>query len=269
MKLFVHLAKAEHAASSFRKMIKDCTQFFKGNQGAFQGLRRTYEAAEGKIDEPSKREFKKIVTTVDEKLSWIYQNSNDYIDNLFTIEATNASGNPKAALMVENLHFGNLSSLELLRLKSLLETGELEEFYGSIPVRGEAEIWKPTEEEMYAGRSVFENNIIRSKNHSTEKEDYILLDPNIGKDPNYNPAPVRAVHTTNIVLGDSSYQKFSGEYSHRQRAEILRRRSVLLTEVIAALKQCNDVEAVSSEVTSNKLFNYLHYGSFNNQHEVI
>ena len=65
---------------------------------------------------------------------------------------------------------------------------------------------------------------------------------------------------TVLELGDYTLQQFSGEYSHRQRAEILARRSKLLSAVIEALKEANDKEVVKSNLTALVLFNYLHYG---------
>ena len=63
-------------------------------------------------------------------------------------------------------------------------------------------------------------------------------------------------------MGDYTFQKFSGEMSHRERAEILKRRTKLLSAVIESLKTANDVEATSSAMTSKRLFGYLHNGKF-------
>ena len=52
-------------------------------------------------------------------------------------------------------------------------------------------------------------------------------------------------------------------WSHRERAELLRRRTKLLTAVIEALKEANDVEAIESNMTAEKLFGYLHKGVIN------
>ena len=63
-----------------------------------------------------------------------------------------------------------------------------------------------------------------------------------------------------IDVGEYSYQKFTGEWSHRQRAEVLRRRTNLLTAVIEALKVANEAEALKSSLTGKKIFDYLHRG---------
>lgn len=131
--------------------------------------------------------------------------------------------------------------------------------YMNIPVRTEDEIWTVTGDEAYSGRKVFQGNQLSGTEKSILKEAVIVPDPNVQylKDTSsYKPQLVNK--DTVIELGDYTYQKFSGEASHRERAEILQRRAKLLTAVIEALKVCNDIEAVQSNVTADKLFSYLH-----------
>ena len=52
-------------------------------------------------------------------------------------------------------------------------------------------------------------------------------------------------------------QRFSGEWTPRQRALALQRRSTLLSATIAALKTANEVEEVKSELDSEWLLKYL------------
>lgn len=261
-KLNVLLAKTDHLASSYKKGIVEYIKFFKDKQGQFKGEKKTYSPKESTIDIPSERKNELVVTTVDEKLDYIISASKEYIDALFSQEKTNASGVSKVRLIVDNIDFGEYTSLELLRLKSLLENGDLESMYSNIPVRSDSEIWNPTTNEMYLDRkTVFESELVKGVKKSTTKESYILVDPNIeklGKDTKYTPQI--ATKDTIIDLGDFTYQKFSGEYTHRQRAEILKRRTILLSAVIEALKEANDVEAISSDMTAEKLFGFLHTG---------
>lgn len=260
MKLNVLLAKAKQAEPSFNKMIKEFEDFFKNRQKAFKGIRREYFAMEGTIDEPTKRGFEEVVTTVYEKFDWLISSSRDYLDNLFAVEATNASSGVKVPLIVDDQHFGFYSALELLRLKSLLEKSDLEDMYKVVPVRSDAERWGESEDPVHKGRSIFQNALLNGVNPTTEKESYILTDPNLGKDPNYRPSPQIGTKTTNVVLGTYTVQNFSGEITQRQRAEILRRRTKLAIAATAALKEANETEIVASEMTSEKLFGYLNYG---------
>lgn len=259
-KLNVLLAKTDHLASVFKKGLEDYVKFFKASQGAFKGEKKTYEPKPNTIDLPNERVNRLVVTTVDEKLDYLQENAREYIDALFSQEKTNATGLAKAKLTVEGISFGEFTSMELLRLKSLLESGTLRDMYENIPVRNDDEIWVKSENDMYTGRTIFESSKREGVQKSTMKESYILPDPNIDKVEGGKYTPQIATKDTVIELGDYTFQKFSGEYSHTERAAILGRRSKLLTAVIEALKVANDVEAVPSEMTSDKLFNYLHKG---------
>ena len=114
------LAVTDHLSGQYQALVTDYGKFFKLHQGAFKGERKTYLAKPDTIDEPSARGVKLVVTTVAEKLEYLEQHSSDYINALFTQEATNASGKAKAELVVDGKSFGHFSSLELLRLKSFL-----------------------------------------------------------------------------------------------------------------------------------------------------
>lgn len=259
-KLNVLLAKTDTLSSSFRAMTSDYIQFFSKNQGDFKGELKTYVPKDGMIDVPSERSDKRIVTTVDEKLDWFEQNSQQYINALFSQEATNASGKAKAQLIVDGKSWGEFTSLELLRLKSLVENGDFEKVYSTIPVRSDSELWEESKKEFYKDRKVFESSITSGTKKSVTKESYILPDPNISKDNGAKYVPQVAVKDTIIDLGDYTYQKFSGEWSHRERAGVLKRRQALLVAIVEALKEANDVPAVESTMTSKKLFDYLHKG---------
>jgi hypothetical protein len=254
------LAKTDHLGSSFKKMVEEYMKYFKNKQGDFRGEKKTYVAKDGTIDIPSERRNDRIVATVGEKFEWFEKSATDYIDALFAQEATNASGSAKAKLVVDGTEFGEFSSLELLRLKSLLESGHLEEMYKNIPTRSDSEEWKKTGEEMYEGRDIFESPKNSGTKKSTTKESYILPDPNIEKAGIKNYTPQIASRDTIIELGEYTHQRFSGEFSHRERAEILKRRTQLLTAVIEALKVANEAEAVSSDMNASKLFGFLHNG---------
>jgi len=260
-KLTVLLAKTDHLAGSYKKGFEEYVKFFKGSQGAFVGEKRTYTPLPGTIDEPTKRSNKLVVTTVEEKLKYLESAAADYIDAAFSLERTNGNQSNTVVLVVDNVNFGRFTALELLRLKSLLEFGTLKEMYENIPVRNDDENWKRTTNEMYVGRDIHESELISGTAKTTVKEAYILTDPNLSKlgdGAKYDPKI--ATKDTVMELGEYTTQKFTGMLSHRQRAEILARRSRLLTAVISALKEVNDVVAIPSDMTAEKLFNYLHNG---------
>lgn len=261
IKLNVLLAKTDHLAASFREAVKDYIGFFDKSQGAFKGEKKTYAPKEGTMDDPRQHNIKLVVTTVDNKLAWLEENSMDYIDALFSMEKTNASGAARAELVVEGDSWGEFSSMELLRLKSFLEGGDLKKMYESIPVRTEDEIWHPATAENFKGHGVFETEMVKSVVKTTDKEPYILPDPNLDRVDGAKYLPQVVARNIVVELGNATYQKFSGEWSHRQRASLLRRHHLLLTAVVEALKKSNEAEAIKSGLTSEKIFNYLHRGN--------
>lgn len=259
-KLNVLLAKTDHLAGVFKKGLEEYVKFFKSSQGAFKGIKKTYEPRANTIDQPNERGQILVVTTAEEKLNYFQENAKEYIDALFSQEKTNASGLATAELVVDGNNFGKFTSMELLRLKSLLESGTLKEMYETIPVRNDDEVWVKSTQEPYGSRSIFESSLRSGVSKSMLKESYILTDPNIGKTDGSKYTPQIATKDTILELGDYTIQKFSGEFSHTERAGILARRSKLLTSVIEALKIANEVEVIQSDMTSDKLFNYLHKG---------
>lgn len=258
----VLLAKTDSLAPSYKKGVVDYAKFFKDKQGAFLGERKTYTPRPETIDLPGERGNKLVVTTVEEKLDYLSESSADYINSLFSVEATNASGKVRVALVVDGVQMGNLSGLELLRLKNLLESSELQAMYTNIPVRSDAEEWELTDDAMYEGRTVFESPKQSGTKKSTTKVQYILQDPNVAllKDATAY-VPQVSSRDTITELGDYTFQKFSGELSQTDKAFMLQRVGKLYTAVIEALKSANEVEAVQSDMTAAKFFGYINYGS--------
>ena len=255
------LAKVETTSARFKATVQDYIKFFKDAQGSFKGIKKTYTPRPDTIDEPSERQNKMVVTTVSEKLDWMIENNVEYLQDILNIESTNAAGTAKAELVINGKSFGKLSSLELLRLKGFLESAELEKMYSNLPVRSDSEIWEPTKNEMYVSRNIFETPLQSGVKKSTEKVSYILEDPNLSSLKSADAyKPQVAVKTIPIELGDYTIQSFSGEISHRERAEILKRRSELLTAVVIALKEANNVEVVKSEFNAKDFMSYLNNG---------
>lgn len=259
LKLHVVLAKTEHSEKPFAAMLSDFKAFFKDKQGQFKGVKKTYEPKAGIIDDPSMRGNINVVTTVDEKLNWLEENSREHVDNLFSVEATNASGTVFVDLVVEGVSFGKVSSLELLRLKSFLENDNLKGMYENIPVRSESENWEPTDNVAYTDRRVWQKPLSSGTKKSITKETFILSDPNISQLKDTSKyTPLTSTKDTVIDLGDYTLQEYSGEYSHLQRAMILKKRSQLLGAVIEALKIANEAPVIKSNITADKIFSFLH-----------
>lgn len=256
-KLNATLAKSESLQPYFRGIFNDYIAFFKNSQSAFKGEKKTYEPIDGTIDEPNRRGNVGIQTTVQEKLDYFIENASDYMDTVLAVEATNASGDVRAELIVGKENWGPFTSLELLRLKSLVEHGDMGKLFENIPVRSDSEEWNETDNEQYQDRNVFESPLMKGTNKTTIKESYILADPNLKNAGEGNYTPQIGQKTTVEPLGEFTVQKFSGEFTHRQRAAILKKRAQLVVAIAEALKRANDVEVVSSDLSGKKVFEFL------------
>ncbi len=254
IKLSVALALRERAEKEFKNMIDDLFNKFKSKQTLFKGERKTYIAKEGYLDEPSKRSFVNVVSTVSEQLEWMNTNSKSYLTTVFNIEKTNSSGTVKGKLVIGDKTVGEYSSLELLRLKSILE-GKLRDLYKEIPVRSEQSIWALAEEEAFRAKGIFSTALETGEAKTTIKEQYILTDPH----PDKNRQPVVADKSMQVLIGTYTSQQFSGEFSMYQRAELLVRYEKLLQATITALEEANNAELISSDL-GEKVFDYIHLG---------
>lgn len=259
-KLNVLLAVTDQLRTVYKNMVADYSKFFSKSQGAFLGAKKTYTPREGTIDDPKLRDFTPVATTVDEKLNYFIDNVGEFIDALFAQEKTNASGLAVAELVIDGENWGMLTSLELLRLKTLIESsdlGKLEEMIMNIPVRSDSEVWVRSDQD----RSLYETEMLKGVNKTVIKEPFIVPDPNLVTKEipqGYSPPVV----TRDVVheLGDYTVQRFSGQWSQTERATALMRRSHMLTAITEALKKANEVEAVPSNLTGEKIFNYLFFG---------
>lgn len=260
-KMNAMLGVVEQSASQCTKNLKELVTCFKKNSGDFLGVKKTYTAREGYTDDPSKRGYKRVVSTVDEKIDALQKELMSHLSDLFTIERTNSIGAARVSLVVEGRNFGELTAIELMRLKSFLMREEFEQIYNAIPVRSDAEDWTRTKDSDYDGREIWETPLIKGVAKTSENEEVILKDPNLN--PENLPANYVAKTTIKrktVEVGDYTAQTFSGEWNQRQRSELLRRRATLLKAVIEALKVVNDVETVESEIQVESILNYIHYG---------
>jgi len=261
-KLKLVLALTQDAASRYAALLRDYTKFFANHNAHFLGKKNTYQPKDETIDDPSKREYIRVVTTVPEKLEYFIQNTQDYVQNVLTKERTNGNGTAKAELIVDGISWGEFTSNELLCLKSILEKGDFYNMIATIPVRTETDIWNPTKEGEYAGRAIFEKPMVTQIAKTTVKESYILNDPNIATLKNAGDyKPQLSSKDLVMELGTQTRQEFSGQWTVVERAKALERLTTLKDAITVALEKANDVDVEESSMTSMKLFGYI----FNNQ----
>lgn len=261
LKMNTLLAKVDHATASIARLFSDYVQFFKNKQGMFRGSKKTFVPRDGYVEDPTKMGTTIVATTVDEKMDWFNERFKSWLNDVFSVEATNSKGAKTVELIADGKSFGKLTALELMRLKSVLTNKDLEAVFANIPVRSDSEVWTPTQDTEYTGRTVFETALIKGVTRTTEKEEVILKDPNL--DPAHLPANYQAkttIKSKTVETGDYTSQNFTGEWTQRQRAELLRRRSTLLAAVIEALKVVNDTPVENPNLDVNAVVDYIYKG---------
>lgn len=248
----VLLGLREKLEKTFGGMLDDFLQKFKNKQGIFQGWNKTYDALEGYADDPTKRSFQKVSGTVQEQLDWFKQYTADYFTTVLSIEKTNSTG-IKSELVVAGKTWGEYSVLELLRLKSIMD-GKLKAILGELPIRDEKVIWNKTSKDYYGSRDVWETPTVEGYTKTTLKRTEVVNDPHIKDAPNRPPVAVQI--ETQVNVGHFTEQKFSGEITMLQRAEILAKYDQLYIGIIEALENANNVETVESDL-GTKFIQYI------------
>lgn len=248
----VLLGLRDKLEKSYNNMLDDFLSKFKNKQGIFQGWNKTYEPIEGFADDPSKRSFQKVSGTVKEQLDWFKEYTSDYFKVALSIEKTNSTG-IKAELVVDGKSWGEYSVLELLRLKSLMD-GKLKSVINELPIRDEKVVWNKTAKDYYGERDIWETPVIKGFSKTTLKRTEIVHDPHIKEAPNRAPVPVQI--ETQVNIGEFTEQKFSGETTMLERAQILAKYDKLYSAIIEALEKANDEESMESDL-GHKFLSYI------------
>ena len=249
-KLAVKLGLRDKIEKDFTNMVSDMTEKFSKKQGMF--IRNTFTAFEGFADDPTKRTFQKVSSTVKEQLDWFKNHAKDYFETVLTIEKTNAQG-PKAELVVDGESWGMYTTLELLRLKGILDS-KLKAMVQVLPIRPESVVWKKTTDSIYEGRDVWETGIDEGHTKTTLKRTEIVADPHIKDAP--NRAPIAVPIETQVNTGKYTTQDFSGAITNKERAELEVRYNNIYKGVIAALEEANATVVAESDL-GDKVLGYL------------
>lgn len=252
LKLSVSLGLREKLEKDHVNLVADMVSKFKNAQGLFHGVRNTFVAADGHPDQPEQRKFTLVPSTVKEQLEWTKEHSRDVMNTVLSIEKTNASG-PKGELIVDGKSWGFYTSLELLRLKNMIEA-RFRNLVQLIPIRTAGELWTKTSDPVYEGREVYETPVDKGHTKTTLKRITIVNDPHIEDAP--TRPPVTQSIDTPVNTGEYTRQTFSGAITNRQRAEIEVRLNNVLKGIIAALEEANNTELITSDL-GDKTLDYL------------
>ena len=232
----------EKLKSQAKTAIQNLIEKFNKKQVLFKGFRKTYIAEEDFVDDPSKRGSSQVESTVIEQLDYLLNDLEDYLRTTFSIEKTNASG-IKAKLVVRGESWGTYTAGELLAFKGFLE-GPFKAGISNIPTRALGVSWKPSTEEEYKGREIFETEKIVGETKTTLKKDIILSDPHIKDSPN-RPPQVSQVSSL-VKTGTYTSQEFSGEWPLIRKVAAMKMVDDIHTSVISALEEANSSEAKMS-----------------------
>lgn len=261
MKVNSKLAQRDHSIAQQKAMVEDYCQFFSKKQGSFRGIKKTFVPKDGFLDDPNYIADVKVVTTVQEKLNWFNRQTKLFLANVLDVEATNSDGAQTIELKVDGVSFGNLTALELMRLKGILTDKSLDKMYANIPVREDNKVWSPSDNGEYEGREIFQDPLVSGQTRTSENEEIILKDPNV--DPQHLPSNYRAQTTTKrhtVITGDYTIQNYTGEWTHQRRAELLRRKSAIIEAINLAITELNGIECKSTNLDVDGIVDFLTYG---------
>jgi hypothetical protein len=253
-KLAVSLGLRDKVEKDNTNMLNDMTAKFKNDQGKFLGFRNEYTALTGHPDDPTQRKSQVVVATVKEQLDWFKEHTKEYLDTVLSIEKTNAQG-VKAPLVVGGDNWGEYTTLELLRLKGILD-GKVKAMIQLIPIRNEGQRWKATTDPIYDGREVFEDEKIVGRTKTTIKRTVIVDDPHQTANPNIVRPPVTQSIDTPEETGEFAKQNFSGAWTNRQRAQLEVSYNTLYKGVIEALETANSIQLSESDL-GDKVLGFL------------
>lgn len=263
------LAFSENAKNVIKLAINNYGKFFSKNQGAFKGKLNTYQPFPGEEERPDKVDNELVVTTVREKINYLKNELAPELKHILDKEATNASGLAKAELIVDGVSWGEHTTCELLALKNFLFNKPLKDVISIIPVRADDKPWIKVEEkhEQYKNREIYQLPTMEYPERVGDKQEFILENPNYTKAlekciaANVTPPPVPAVKTSskNVVrvVGTATQTEFTGADSHINRAGYLRQLEQLKIAVVDALARANKVEAIETNLDTNRVLNYI------------
>ncbi len=204
----------------------------------FDGFTRTYEPfEEGGEKQPD--EFKEMVTTVDEKLSFSLPIIAEGVDIALSREASNASGKLKARLIVDGKDYGEFDAQVLLHLEKVLR--DVRNVAEHLPTVDMTHSWTNNDDERIG--SLVDRDIVTYR-YVEETVPVVLYEAT-----EKHPAQVKE-GKKRAQVGKFTTRNVTGRITPAQKAEIMSRIDRFLVAVNGARSEANS--NVATNVTLAK-----------------
>jgi hypothetical protein len=219
------------------RIIAEGIKTFKEKTSHFDGRIKTYSSLEDKGEQipPEKQE---IVTTVKQKLDYVWGPLVDSIDISLTKEATNASGTTLTPLIVGSTNLGEFNAIEFLSLETKLKG--LRSFYMNIPTLDPTHAWA---EDPQADRAGIYKTEPETSMRSTQVATPIVL----AEATPQHKAQVELVKVS-VQQGSFSTILSSGRVTPAMKSEYLSKIDDLIKGVKMARAQANQVPVIERKV---------------------
>ena len=228
------------------EIMQESVTLFQKKEDHLDGFIRTYTPKDDKGD-TLPPEQKLIVTTVADKIKYASGFIIKAIDAQLSKEETNASGEARAELKIDDINFGELSATSLLALEQHLQ--KILGVYRVIPTVDPVKRWKrdSTQDNTY----ITETEI---KHRTNKIEDFRVVVPATVE----HPAQI-AKMTKDEQVGTWETVYRSGKITPAQKSKLLSRIDALIDAVKRARAKANQAEVKQMKV-GKALLEYINQG---------
>jgi len=238
---FLHelLAVEGDLAGVAKKVIDEAEHTFRQKQDHFWGSHKTLKMfnEDRENEEAAGEAHKEMVTTVDDKLKYVFEHVVNYYDAMLQKEATNQTA--RADLVVDGKVLAkDVPATYLLGMESRLKA--LRTMCESIPTLSPGVRWIPDTER---GEGVY-----RAEHPEvTNKTEQVLRFQEVSKATNQHKAQVET-WKDNVPVGRYTTEKWCGAYSPAQKSDILGRVDQLIQAVKQARQRANTAPVIKCNV---------------------
>lgn len=243
-KLHEVLAVEGSLKGTSEKVIKECQKVFGTKQTHFIGHIKTYTPLNADDTETIPEDRLELVTTVNDKLSYIQESIIDALDAMYQKESTNTLA--KADIIIDDeIIETDVPAVVLLTLETRLK--QIRECYDQALTYDPSKKWVKDDNEI---------NIWKTDPVETIRTKKVAKPITLSPATKEHKAQVQ-LFTEDIKVGTWSTIYRTGCISPREKHEYLKRIDVLIRAVVKARQRANDQE-VKNVVIGKKLFNYIH-----------